>query len=110
MNESQIDEAILLAVRPRWLKTARIISDVAKQLGLEGEDNSNAIAEHIMLLVNDGRLEAQGLIKYWRNSEVRIAECSTAKQVPKQKEWKYADSPLDVPASSMRKRPLQNNN
>lgn len=38
----------------------------------EGDDGHNLVAQRIEALVGDGRLEAQGNIKNWRFSEVRL--------------------------------------
>ena len=74
-STQEIDGFILAAVRPQWLKVARIIADVLKDC--ERNDvasRDDTIAVRIQALVAGGRLEAQGDLKRWRYSEVRLAE------------------------------------
>jgi hypothetical protein len=68
-----IDRLILSFVETRWLKVARIVSDVCmapeKQGGTFNEDEVGARVE---ALVAAGQLESQGDLKRWRYSEVRL--------------------------------------
>ena len=76
-SAEQIDAFVLAAVRPKWLKVARIIGDVLK--ACERDDVANRdffIARRIAALVAAGRLEAQGNLAKWHFSEVRLAELS----------------------------------
>ncbi len=60
-STQEIDGFILAAVRPQWLKVARIIADVLKDC--ERNDvasRDDTIAVRIQALVAGGRLEAQG--------------------------------------------------
>jgi Protein of unknown function len=71
---SQIDEAILSVAVTAWRKVARVIWGAHEILGSnlpEGDAGLDLIAERIEVLVQDGRLLAQGDIKNWRYSEVR---------------------------------------
>jgi hypothetical protein len=74
-SEQQIRQFVLAAVRPRWLKVARIIADVLKECERnELATRDYAIAERIRALIADGKLEAQGNIAKWRYSEVRARD------------------------------------
>ena len=78
MSYRAIDEAILSllsTVNGRWKKVAMVISRVADAMGNdlpEGDDGYQAVARRIETLVSEGRLVAQGDIKNWRFSEVRL--------------------------------------
>ena len=75
MTDSDIDAAILAVTKPRWLKVARIVIDAEKQLGTfsqDGDESAKRVAKRIELLVDDGRLVAQGDVTNWRHSEVRL--------------------------------------
>jgi predicted transcriptional regulator len=72
---SQIDDAILAVVLPRWQKVAMIIGKVSERLGgfsTDGDVQHHLYAERIEALVREGRLIAQGNITKWRYSEVRL--------------------------------------
>ncbi len=71
-SAGQLDVWILTYARQRWLKVARIIGDVMlKQRGLYRGDGTD-IAERIEALVARGDLLAQGDLKQWEYSEIRI--------------------------------------
>jgi hypothetical protein len=75
MNTSRIDEAILSVAEPSWRKVAMIISKAVKVDGLgvaDDEEGCEIIASRIEALVRAGRLTAQGTLKRWRYSEVRL--------------------------------------
>jgi hypothetical protein len=75
MTDSDIDAAILAVTKPRWLKVARIVIDAEKRLGTflqDGDESAKRVAKRIELLVDDGRLIAQGDVTKWRHSEVRL--------------------------------------
>jgi hypothetical protein len=72
LTDSEIDAAILSFAEPRWLKVARIGSEVLNALGLEDSDGERAVAARIEALVSAGKLEAQGDMTRWRWSEVRL--------------------------------------
>jgi len=75
MNNSRIDRAILAAAQPIWRKVAMVIVTAAKTDGIgvpEDEAGRKIIASRIEALVQEGRLAAQGDLKKWRHSEVRI--------------------------------------
>ena len=74
MTETQIDDAVLSSIEPRWQKVAMVIRRAAKKLYgdlPDGEDAYSMIARRIEFLVESGRLESQGDISRWRFSEVR---------------------------------------
>jgi hypothetical protein len=74
LSELQIDEIILSTTKASWRKVAFVILKVADKMGSdlpEGDDGYNLIAKRIEILVQGGRLLAQGDITKWRHSEVR---------------------------------------
>jgi hypothetical protein len=75
MNDSQIDKAILATTGTAWTKVSMVIVKTAGTQGIslpEGEDGYIIVARRIESLVHDGQLAAQGDIKKWRHSEVRL--------------------------------------
>ncbi len=75
MNTSRIDEAILSVAQPHWRKVAMIIGKTADVDGVgvtDDDEGHEIIAARIEALVGEGRLVAQGNLKKWRNSEVRL--------------------------------------
>jgi hypothetical protein len=89
MSPELIDETILAYCKPRFLKVARVILDVAtalkvpipmerifidvpetfeKPIGLDVD----FIADRIKALVKAKRLEAAGNLDLWRYSEIRL--------------------------------------
>jgi hypothetical protein len=77
MNTSRIDEAILAAAQPSWRKVAMIVSIASKAEGIgvtDDEAGYRVIASRIEALVEAGRLAAQGDLKKWRYSEVRLTD------------------------------------
>jgi hypothetical protein len=77
MSEHDIDRAILSmlsAAEGRWRKVAMVIGRVADGIGdlPEGDEGYELVARRIEVLVEEGRLVAQGNIKNWRFSEVRL--------------------------------------
>ena len=74
LSDLQIDEVILSVAEASWTKVALVITKVADTMGSglpEGDAAYNLIARRIEILVQGGRLLAQGDIKEWRHSEVR---------------------------------------
>ena len=80
LSNSAIDEAIfsMFASDPgHWRKVAAVIARVSNTLGEslpEGDTGYQLVAERIEVLLREGRLLAQGDIKNWRFSEVRVAD------------------------------------
>jgi Protein of unknown function len=78
MSDQTIDERIvsmLSTVAGRWRKIAMVITMVADAMSDDlplGDDGYRQVAQRIEALVNEGRLVAQGDIKNWRFSEVRL--------------------------------------
>ena len=86
MAPDRIDQAILTCCKPRFLKVARIITDVAKALQMplpmaerlyvddapEEPTEVDFIADRIKALVKAGTLESQGDLDQWRFSEIRL--------------------------------------
>ena len=75
MTDSEIDDAVLAVAEESWRKVAMIIIKTAERLGSdlpEGDDGHHLVALRVAALVRGGRLAAQGDIKQWRHSEVRL--------------------------------------
>jgi hypothetical protein len=77
MLETELDQVILSFCSERWQKVAKIIGNTLK--ALEPRDISingaaEKVDERMAALVGSGRLEAQGNIKRWRYSEVRLPD------------------------------------
>jgi hypothetical protein len=71
-----LDQLLLSFCTGRWLKVARIIGETLEALEQRGVQMDGSVADQIdarmAALVGSGRLEAQGNIKRWRYSEVRL--------------------------------------
>jgi hypothetical protein len=80
ISESEIDQLLLSFCEQRWLKVARIAGNTLDALEHRGVQIGNGIADMIdarmACLVKSGRLEAQGNIRKWRYSEVRLPGAS----------------------------------
>jgi Protein of unknown function len=77
MTDSEIDAAILSSTNHDWKKVALVIGRTVKCLygELSGdEEKHDRIAARIESLVAQGRLQGQGNLKRWRNSEVRCPD------------------------------------
>jgi hypothetical protein len=75
--DTQIRDAILLAVGERWTKVAKVILRVADDIGQglpSGDEGYNVIAGEIAALVRAGRLISRGNIENWRFSELRRSD------------------------------------
>jgi hypothetical protein len=78
MSDQAIDERIvsmLSTVNGRWRKVAMVVGKVAEAMGNdlpEGDEGYQQVARRIEVLVGEGRLVAQGDLKNWRFSEVRL--------------------------------------
>ena len=76
MSPDLVDQAILTCCKPRFLKVARILTDVAVAIALKeprGADY-NFIAGRIKALVKAKKLESQGNLDRWGFSEIRLPE------------------------------------
>ena len=67
-----LDELIFSLVHTRWQKLAMIIAKALSRVDEHSSVNDDAIARRIVELVEEGRLEGQGDLSKWRNSEVRV--------------------------------------
>jgi Protein of unknown function len=76
LSPDLVDQAILACCKPRSLKVARILTDVAAAIGLkEARDaDYHFITGRIKALVKAEKLESQGNVDRWRYSEVRLPE------------------------------------
>ncbi len=75
MTIPRIEQAILSVAQPTWQKVAMVILKAAEIKGVDvpqGEKGYELIASCIEALVKEGRLVAQGNLKKWRHSEVRL--------------------------------------
>jgi hypothetical protein len=82
---SELDELILSFCDARWRKVARIFGNTMQVLEDRGIQISGGVADaldaRMEALVKSGRLEAQGNIRRWRFSEVRLpAGAAVARQ------------------------------
>lgn len=78
ISARQIDQLLLAFCETRWRKVARVIGGSFEILEDCGIRPSGTIAKIIDMrvasLVGSGRLEAQGNIRKWRFSEVRLPD------------------------------------
>jgi hypothetical protein len=74
-----VDEAILQAAGPRWMKVARVVYDALKAGGFSTEDEYVRVhVRRIIALVKAAKLEAQGNLLRPRFSEVRLPAAGDA--------------------------------
>jgi hypothetical protein len=73
---SELDRLLLSFCNAQWRKVARIAGNTLKALEEQGVQIDDSIADQIdarmAVLVGSGQLQAQGNIKKWRYSEVRL--------------------------------------
>ena len=76
MSPELIDQTILACCKPKFLKVARVIGDVAKVLKgpKVAEKDVDLIADRIKALVKSEKLESQGNLGRWHFSEIRLPE------------------------------------
>lgn len=72
ITDQQIDETILAESAPRFLKVAMVIVRTSKVLGEDSDEFYERIASRIAWLNKRGKLEVDGDLSHWRNSEVRL--------------------------------------
>ena len=73
VSEADIDSVLFSVMQWHWRKMALVVGMAfgrCKELGLPISDE--ALAARIQVLVERGRLEAQGDLRRWRHSEVRL--------------------------------------
>lgn len=71
-TDDAIDQAILAAIAPRYLKVARIVSDVGEAFGrLHDEPFLLRVGGRIKAMAAAGRIEGAGAHRNWRHSEIR---------------------------------------
>ena len=69
------DRIILSELSQHWRKTARIVGNVSEEYRTRGINLDPAIAAaRLMAMTKDGLLEAQGDLRKWRFSEVRLKD------------------------------------
>jgi len=75
MDTSQIDSFVLSSVGKHWTKVAMVIARVVGAMSRDlppTDEDCEVVSRRIEALVDDGRLAAQGNLKNWRFSEVRL--------------------------------------
>ncbi len=76
MSEETIDSMILETATPDFTRTAVLISktyDACIAAGMPANDSlAKDIAERLYILIDNGRIEAEGNMRRWRDSEVRL--------------------------------------
>ena len=79
---SELDAALLASINPRWMKVAMVFGRAERAPGLtfdEEDDIFEALADRLLGLVASGQVLAQGDLKDWRFSEVRIPTIAEAR-------------------------------
>ncbi len=70
-----LDEFILSAATDEWQKTAVLISKVFDNPAFDSAANkAQDVAERLYILVDNGRLEATGNMRRWRDSNIRLVK------------------------------------
>jgi hypothetical protein len=72
VSDASLDEVIFSIVTPRWQKVAMVIGkalDRCEQFGYQVSDD--VLGARILHLAQSGRLESQGNLQIWRDSDVR---------------------------------------
>ena len=73
VSEAEVDSIIFSFVRPRWLKTARVLSDAYRHcLTLALPVDLQVLAARLEALGDADRLVGKGDLRKWRYSEVRL--------------------------------------
>jgi hypothetical protein len=71
-THEKIDALIMAATPPEWVKTAVLISRVFDDPGFGGLNSSaQDVAERLYILIDHGKLDVQGNMRRWRDSDVR---------------------------------------
>lgn len=74
---ADLDIAIFASAKTDWLKTARIITEAAANLRSYGRElEYEVIGARVKALADVRSLDAQGDVRMWRHSEVRIPPSS----------------------------------
>jgi XRE family aerobic/anaerobic benzoate catabolism transcriptional regulator len=74
MSADLVDHTILAHCKPRFLKVALIVGNVAIALKVPMDEDKGFIADRIKALVKAGRLQSQGDLDRWRFSEIRLPQ------------------------------------
>jgi hypothetical protein len=74
MSPDELDLLILARAQPQWRKVAYVIASIGHDLNTTTDEEYTALAARIVALVKAGKLEAQGDLAKWRNSEVRLPQ------------------------------------
>jgi hypothetical protein len=84
MQNVLVDQAILACCKPRFMKVARIVYDVAVALKLPRGRNVDFIAERIKALVKAKKLQSKGNLDRWGFSEICLPESASSLHEEKQ--------------------------
>ncbi len=72
-SDNNLDEMILSVASKEWQKTTMIISSVFEKPDFDKEKYSaQNVAERLYILVNNRKLESEGNMRRWRESNVRL--------------------------------------
>ena len=76
MSPDLVDQAILACCKPRFLKVARILTDVAVAIALKEPRDADYsfIADRIKALVKAKKLQSKGNLDRWGFSEICLPE------------------------------------
>ena len=73
VSEADLDQLILSALKPNWLKTARVVGDLfIRSEALAWPIDAEMLAARVQALAEAGRIESAGDLRAWRHSEVRL--------------------------------------
>jgi len=73
ISVAELDDLIASKLQSSWLKTARVIGDVAETLSQRATPlDPEAIGARVIELVKAEQIEAQGNTMMWRHSELRL--------------------------------------
>jgi hypothetical protein len=72
ITDQQIDETVLEQSAPKFLKVAIVIARTSKVLGENSDEFYERIAGRMTSLTKRRKLEVDGDLSHWRNSEVRL--------------------------------------
>jgi len=73
ISEAYLDALIFAALKPRFLKMARIVGEVCVRCEEQMNPvDAEIIAARIIALAEAGRIDGAGDLRMWRHSEVRL--------------------------------------
>ena len=73
VTEADLDKIIFSMLRPRLMKTARIVGDVVVECKrLSWPVTPEIVGARIEELADEDRIDSEGDLRYWRHSEIRL--------------------------------------